>query len=204
MPDWWLSTWQQALHLARQLAQRVAEVEGRTHVATEWKLRDTAIALGGGPELHVNGRLDLILAAAPPGASALPDDAWIVDYKTGNRKPLSLKKLGTGDGLQLALYALALHQLGTRAIGVSLLTPDLTLAKAQLTLADLQAQGWLWQGLRAMQENGVFGMRGGLRDEFTYRSDYPLATLAIDSEVLAEKWMLTHPDFAGADGEDLA
>ena len=204
MPDWWLSTWQQALHLAEQLAQRVAEVEGRTHVATEWKLRDTAITLGNGAELHVNGRLDLILAAAPPGTSPLPDDAWIVDYKTGNRSPLSVKKLWLGDGLQLALYALALHQLGARGIGVSLLTPDLTLAKAQLTLADLEAQERLWQGLHAMQESGVFGMRGALRDEFSYRGDYPLATLAIDPEVLAEKWTQSHPAFAGDTGEESA
>ncbi len=204
LPDWWLSTWQQALHLAGQLAQRVAEVEGRTHLATEWKLRDTAIALGNGAELHVNGRLDLILAAAQPGAAPLPDDAWIVDYKTGNRNPLSLKKLGIGDGLQLALYALALHQLGARAVGVSLLTPDLTLTKAQLTLADLEAQNRLWKGLHAMQESGVFGMRGGLRDEFAFRGDYPLATLAIDPEVLAEKWALTHPEFAGDTGEEPA
>jgi hypothetical protein len=51
-----------------------------------------------------------------------------------------------------------------------------------------------------MQESGVFGMHGALREEYGHRRDYPLATLAIDGEVLAEKWTLTHPDFA--DGED--
>ena len=52
-----------------------------------------------------------------------------------------------------------------------------------------------------MQESGVFGMRGALRTEFGFRGDYPLATLAIDEEILAEKWSLTHPDFADAEDE---
>ena len=129
------------------------------------------------------GRIDLILTGAP-----VPDDAWIVDYKTGNRKPLTAGKLPTGDGLQLALYALALN-----ARGVSLLTPALDLT-VQLTLADLLAQPRLWRGLLRMQEEGVFGMRGRLRDEFAFRGDYPLATLAIDQGVLDEKWALTHRD----------
>ena len=190
-PDWWLSAWQQALHIAERLAQRVAAVEGRTHLATEWKLADTAILLGDGAQLHVNGRIDLILTTAPT-----PDDAWIVDYKTGNRKALTTKKLSGGDGLQLALYALAL-----RARGVSLLTPALDLAGPQLTLADLTAQAWLWRGLHRMQETGVFGMHGSLRDEFAFRGDYPLATLAIDEGVLDEKWALTHPDLTTAEDE---
>jgi hypothetical protein len=55
-----------------------------------------------------------------------------------------------------------------------------------------------------MQERGVFGMLGGLRDEFAFRGDYPLATLAIDPEVLEEKWALTHPNFAEDAGEEPA
>ncbi len=196
MPEWWLSAWQQALHIAERLVQRIAEVEGRTHLATEWTFADTAIPLGEGAPLHVHGRVDLILATSPA-----PDDAWIVDYKTGNRKPLTEKKLRAGDGLQLALYALALHQLGAYTVGVSLLTPDLALTAPQLTLADLTAQTPLWRGLRAMQERGVFGMRGPLRSEFSFNADYPLATLAIDETVLEEKWAMTHPDFAGVEEE---
>ena len=53
-----------------------------------------------------------------------------------------------------------------------------------------------------MQESGVFGMRGALREEYGFRRDYPLATLAIDEEILAEKWTLTHPDFASAEEEE--
>ena len=184
MPDWWLSAWQQALHVAARLAQRVAAVGSRTHLATEWTLADTAIPLGGGAALHVHGRVDLLLTNAPA-----PDGAWIVDYKTGNRKPLTVKKLRGGDGVQLALYALAL-----RAQGVSLLTPDLALDSPQLILDDLTAQSRLWRGLHRMQESGVFGMLGALRDEFSFRGDYPLATLGIDEAILDEKWTRTHPD----------
>ena len=183
-PDWWLSAWQQALHIAGRLAQRVAAVASRTHLATEWTLADTAIPLGDGAALHTHGRADLLLTTAPTSK-----DAWIVDYKTGNRKPLTEKKLRGGDGVQLALYALAL-----RANGVSLLTPDLALESPQLTLDELTAQSRLWRGLHRMQESGVFGLRGALRDEFAFRGDYPLATLAIDEAVLDEKWTRTHPD----------
>ena len=188
-PEWWLSAWQQALHIAERLAARTAAVEGRTHLATEWKFDDTAIPLGNDDALHVHGRVDLILATTPAA-----EDAWIVDYKTGHRKALSAKKLSTGDGLQLALYALALHERGAREVGASVLTPDLELAP-QLTLADFTAEASLWRGLFEMQQRAVFGMRGPLRSEFSFNADFPLATLAIDEEVLEQKWTLTHPDF---------
>ncbi len=197
LPDWWLSAWEQALPISGQLAERIAGVAGRTHLATEYSLpRDLAVALGDGAKLYVHGRIDLILATSPS-----PDDAWIVDYKTGDRKPLRADKLGTGDGLQLALYALALRELGTRTVGVSLLTPGLALDAPQLGLTELAAQAPLWRGLHRMQETGVFGMHGAIRDEYAFRGDYPLATLAIDEEILAEKWRLTHPDFAEEDAE---
>ena len=99
-----------------------------------------------------------------------------------------------------ALYALAFHQLGARSVGVSVLTPALELDRPQLTLDDLKAQEPIWRGLRHMQESGVFGMRGRLRDEFAFHGDYPLATLAIDEDVLAEKWGRTHRELS--DGED--
>ncbi len=197
LPDWWLSTWEQALPISRQLAERIASVGGRTHLATEYALpHDLAVAPGDGAMLFVNGRIDLILATSPS-----PHDAWIVDYKTGDRKALRASKLGTGDGLQLALYALALRELGTPTVGVSLLTPGLALDAPQLRLDDLAAQAPLWRGLHRMQETGVFGMHGAIRDEYAFRGEYPLATLAIDPEVLADKWARAHPGLASEDAE---
>ena len=195
LPDWWASAWEQALGIALPLAESVAAVAGRTHTAAEWKFDDIAIPVGTGA-LHIRGRIDLLLTT-----SAALEDAWLVDFKTGQRKGLSLAHLAGGDGVQLALYALALRAAGARAVGLSLLTPGAPLDAPQLTLADLDTLAPLWRGLWQMQESGVFGMRGALREEYGYRRDYPLATLAIDEEILTEKWTLTHPDFASAEEE---
>ena len=85
---------------------------------------------------------------------------------------------------------------------MSVLTPTLELDQPQLTLDDLAAQQPIWRGLRQMQESGVFGMRGRLRDEFTFCGDHPLATVAIDEDVLEEKWARTHPDLTAGDDEE--
>ena len=196
LPDWWASTWEQALGIALPLAESVAAVADRTHTAAEWKFDDTAIPIAGGA-LHIRGRIDLLLTT-----SAALEDAWLVDFKTGQRKGLSLARLTAGDGVQLALYALALRAAGARAVGLSLLTPGAPLDAPQLTLAALDTVAPLWRGLWQMQESGVFGMRGALREEYGFRRDYPLATLAIDEEILAKKWTLTHPDFASAEEEE--
>ena len=195
LPDWWASAWEQALGIATPLAGSIAQVAGRSHAAAEWKFEDTAIPLAGGA-LHIRGRIDMILTT-----DASLADAWLVDFKTGNRKPLRAKDLAAGDGVQLALYALALRAAGAREVGLSLLTPGAALDAPQLALADLDALDGLWRGLLRMQESGVFGMRGALREEYGFRRDYPLATLAIGEEILAEKWTLTHPDFATAEDE---
>ena len=195
LPDWWASAWEQALGIATALAQSVARVEGRSHAAVEWKLPESPLPLEAGA-LHIRGRIDLLLTT-----SASIEDAWLVDYKTGNRAALRTKDLARGDGVQLALYALALREAGARSVGLSLLTPGAALDAPQLALADLDALGGLWRGLFKMQETGVFGMRGALREEYGFRGDYPLATLAIDEEILAEKWTLTHPDFGDESDE---
>ncbi|MEO8351886.1 MAG: PD-(D/E)XK nuclease family protein, partial [Chthoniobacteraceae bacterium] len=217
-PDWWTSVWQQAARMANLLADRLAEAGDHTHLATEWSFGSTAIALDDDRRLHLRGRMDLILANALAEGGAFPTKVWIIDYKTGGKSSLAPKeklegvarraalaaRLRKGDGLQLALYALAAHHFGATTIGVSLLTPELELTAPQLTLEDLApaAQEQLWSGLHRMQESGVFGMRGPLRDEFSFGNPHPLATLAIDPGLLAEKWERTHPGLAGVE-EDL-
>jgi hypothetical protein len=39
-------------------------------------------------------------------------------------------------------------------------------------------------------------MLGELRSEFTFTGTYPLATLAIDRDLLKQKWERTHSAFA--------
>jgi hypothetical protein len=203
LPDWWTATWQQAKIIALALARRVATVRGPTHLATEWRLADTAIPIADSATLHVHGFIDLLLAPGPA-----PEGAWIIDYKTGDEDSLTPKKadslsdriakvahnLRRADGLQLALYALALPQ----AQGVSRLTRELPLDQPQLTPAEVgvAAQRDLWLGLCRMQDTAIFGAKGKLRDDYSFAPDLPLATLRIDASVLAEKWTRTHPRLA--------
>jgi hypothetical protein len=139
-----------------------------------------------------------------------------VDYKTGKRSSLRssqwksteeirqgvLGKFLKGDGVQVALYALALHQLGADDIGISLLARGLDLSAPQLTLPEIAGHDDFWRELASMQRTGVFGMRGYIRSEFGFTGDYPLATLAIDYDLLETKWPLTHPGFSTRDLAD--
>ena len=195
LPDWWASAWEQALGIAATLAESVAHMEGRTHAAAEWNFDETAVPLEGGA-LRIHGRIDLLLTT-----TASLDDTWLIDYKTGQRAALKLGDIARGESVQLALYALALRAAGARAVGLSLLAPGISLDAAQLNVAHLDALDPLWGVLLRMQETGVFGMHGPLRHEFGFRRSHPLATLAIDEEILAEKWGLTHPGFADAEEE---
>jgi hypothetical protein len=221
LPDWWISTWQFALYLANSFVSRVAQAEAWRHAGTEWSLRELpAIPVNGGEGLKLRGRIDLILAQSAPKTDrfdGLP--LWVVDYKTGKRKSLRppsgkseeeisdfvLKQFLRGDGIQVALYALALQQLGAQDVGVSLLAPGLDLGAPQLELRQIKAHPRIWRELAEMQRSGVFGMRGLIRSDFAFTGDYPLATLPIDKDLLETKWVLTHPAFAMDDsGEDEA
>jgi hypothetical protein len=136
----------------------------------------------------------------------------VIDYKTGRQRSFNLrelrrnespeeklrKQLADGKGVQLALYALALHALGASSVQLTLLTPTGEL-EPQFDLADALAQQDFWDELHRMQETGVFGMLGEVRPEYGVARAYPLATLAIDSDLLKEKWMMIHPAFAIAE-----
>jgi hypothetical protein len=179
LPDWWQSAWQQAESAAAQLATIASAVQGRTHAATEWKLDHVPVPIDHGT-LFVRGRIDLLLSTE----NSLTD-VWLVDYKTGNRKALKLTELASGKGLQLALYALALRASGSRQVGLSLLAAGTTLDVPQVEIGELDMLSDLWRGLLRMQETGIFGMTGALRDEFGFGRAYPLAMLPIDEEILA-------------------
>jgi len=215
VPDWWSSGWSNALALADFLASKLAEVESWPRMAAEWRLESPQLlSLSGGNKLRVYGRIDLILAQTRPSDSKLTGaDVWIVDYKTGSQKPLTppgktpeahaanlRKKLVRGDAIQLGLYGLAARALGAAEIHLSILSLRTELERPQLAMADLAADSDFWNELYRMQETGIFGLRGLIRNEFGFNPDYPLATLPIDKEFLDEKWVLTHSAFA--DDED--
>ncbi len=216
VPDWWASGWSNAFALADCLASKLAEVEDWPQMATEWTLKSPqVVSLNDETKLRLSGRIDLIIAQTKPIDSQVAGaNVWIVDYKTGSVKGLtafgktpearSAKlriKLVRGDAIQLGLYGLAARELGASGINLSILSPRTELDRPQVAIADLAAHVEFWNELYRMQERGIFGLRGLIRNDYGFSPDYPLATLPIDKEFLDEKWVLTHPAFAD-DEED--
>jgi len=200
-PDWWTSGWRNARHLAGKFARQVAATEDWPRLATEWRLGSPqVIRLDSGEELLVRGRLDLILSR-----DERADQIWIVDYKSGEAKPLRSgarelrKQLSAGEGVQICIYALALRG-DFVDICASLLTREADL-EPQVSLDEIVAANELWKEIARMEKTGIFGTLGEIRSEFTFTGDYPLATLPIDKYLLTEKWERTHPAFAKEQGK---
>lgn len=208
LPDWWSSGWSNALYIADCLAAKLSGLSDWSHLAAEWKLDSpTEIPLEAEEALRVRGRIDLILGRGERTDSGLGfSDLWIIDYKTGRQRGFDLrarrkgesaeerfqKQLVDGKGVQLALYALAAHALGAEDARLTLLAMAGEL-ESQFTLADALAQKDFWRALREMQDSGVFGMLGPVHNSFGFARVYPLATLPVDTDLLREKWALTHP-----------
>lgn len=217
LPDWWISGWSNALYLADCLAAKVSNLQDWSEMAVEWSLGSPAlISLGENEKLRVRGRIDLILARGKSNRSQIGyDDLWVVDYKTGRQRGFNLKELRRRDtseqkfrrqlvegrGVQLALYALAVHALGAENVQLTLLSPAEDL-EVQFQLSHVLAQTDFWRELHRMQETGVFGMFGPVHTDFGFVRKYPLATLPIDPDLLNTKWSLTHPAFSIEPGEE--
>jgi hypothetical protein len=215
IPDWWMSGWGNAFALADFLGSKLTESGEWLQMAAEWRLDSRqVISLDGEKKLRVPGRIDLILAQKKPNGSDFSGaDLWIVDYKTGNTKALTVtgspqswyekvrKKLVDGDAIQLGLYGLAARALGAGDVRLTILSQRTDLERKQLGVEILAEHSDFWSELYRMQETGIFGLRGWIRNEFGFNPDYPLAMLLIDKEFLDEKWVQTHPAFA-ADEDD--
>jgi hypothetical protein len=217
LPDWWRSGWSNALYVADCLAAKVSDLHDWSEMAVEWSLgKPSLIPLDENETLRVRGRIDLILARRKSDQSQIGyEDLWVVDYKTGRQRGFSLKELRRKDtperkfrkqliegrGVQLALYALAVHALGAEHVQLTLLSPAEQL-EPQFHLADVVAQKDFWRELRRMQETGVFGMLGTVHSDFGFVRNYPLATLPIDTDLLKAKWGLTHPAFVFEEEEE--
>jgi hypothetical protein len=217
LPDWWTGGWRNAVFLARALADKLAAVTDWPWMATEWTIDvDLTLRVTESAILSLGGRIDLLLARAKPAAGSLAsEELWIIDYKTGakkalttarqdadGRRPALKKKLLDGSALQLGLYALAAGALGVGRTEVSLLSPVVRLLEPQMSGADFCSEGDIFSDLARMQQTGVFGMHGPLRSAYRFTDDYPLATLAIDPDILEQRWELTHPALV-RDEEDL-
>lgn len=211
LPDWWLSGWSNALYIADCLAAKLSGLNDWSHMAVEWPLGTPAeIPVGETQPLRVRGRIDLILGRGEKTEAQMPyPDLWVVDYKTGRQRGFNLKELRRnetstekfrrqlikGKGVQPALYALAVQNLGAADVRLTVLGTQDDLEE-NFRLTDALAQKEFWRELHRMQEQGVFGMFGPVHSEFGFNRPYPLATLAIDPDLLEDKWILTHPAFA--------
>lgn len=207
LPDWWESGWDGALCVAQTLGRILATAKDWPWVATEWRLDAQAIDLGEGNQLLLRGRADLLLGktASAPTSLQIPE-LWILDFKTGNKDALSKglkgeddqraekvrRKVLKGDALQLSLYANAAKQSGAAKIRVSLVSPNLAKAEPQLALEDFEQCRDAFRELARMQATGIFGFKGALRSAYSFTQPYPIATLAIDPEIVDERWEQTH------------
>jgi PD-(D/E)XK nuclease superfamily protein len=217
VPDWWSGGWSNAVFLSRALADKLATVTDWPWMATEWTIDgDLAVKVTESAALFLRGRIDLLLARTEPAAGSLAaKDLWIIDYKTGakkalaatrqdadGRRPALRKKLLDGSALQLGLYALAAGALGAQRTEVSLLSPFVRPLEPQISGADFSSEADIFAELAEMQQTGVFGMHGPFRSAYRFTDRYPLATLAIDPDILEQRWELTHPALV-RDEEDM-
>ena len=217
VPDWWLGGWRNAVYLARALSEKLTAVTDFGWAATEWTIdNDEPLEILPNTSLRFRGRIDLLLSrSAPLNGSLSTDYLWIVDYKTGAKKALSTarqgpdgrraalkKKLLDGSALQLSLYALAAMRLGADVVEVSLLSPLVRPLQPQMSGADFASEAEIFAELGRMQQTGIFGMHGSLRSAFRFTEAYPLATVAVDPDILEQRWELTHPALV-RDEEDI-
>lgn len=196
IPDWWISGWLNARYLARHLGAKIAGATGWKWMTAEYAVgRNGAVRIDDHVELQLHGRIDLLLAQND-AADFAGQTLWIVDYKTGTTKEVKDTDLHDalvkGTALQLGLYALTLRALGAREVGASILSSAVRKVAPQLSAADLAPHTAVFADLAAMQQTGLFGMKGELRPAFGFSTAYPLATLPIDDEILEDKWQRTH------------
>jgi hypothetical protein len=215
LPDWWESGWEGALCLAQTLGRILSTAKDWPWLAAEWRLDAQAIDFGENNQLLLRGRADLLLGktASAPNSLEMPE-LWIIDFKTGNRDALSKglreeddqrgekvrRKVLKGDALQLSLYANAAHQLGAAKVRVSLVSPNLAKVEPQLGLEDFEQCRDAFRELARMQATGIFGFKGALRNAYSFTQPYPIATLAIDPEIVDERWEETHRALAVESG----
>jgi hypothetical protein len=197
VPDWWSSGWLNARYLARHLGAKIRAATEWNWMATEWAVgREGAVKIADDVKLQLRGQIDLVLAQND-ASSFVGQKLWIVDYKTGSDRELKTSDLHDnlvrGTPLQLALYALAMRELGAAEVSVSIISLAIKNAAPQLSVVDLAPHIEVFADLAEMQRTGIFGMKGEIRPAFGYSSPYPLATLPIDNDILEDKWALTHP-----------
>ncbi len=199
VPPLWLAVWQEALGVALDFVQHMAAITPFSYLRQEVALAaDLSVQLPTGGVLALKGRMDAVLSVKPwvINDKERANPLWVIDLKASQRRKLTAYNMQKGYGLQLALYALALHAQGAESVGLSLLGADAQpLVVPQMDLEGLRGLTGLWQVMERIAFCGVLGDRG--ENDFDSISDaYPLATLRVDKRILERKWALTHPEIA--------
>ncbi len=198
VPDWLMAQLNEAAEAGDQFIDRLGNIDGWSHLASERSLPETGFALlSDGTRMPIQGRMDLLLANGRVSDlgrdDAWPADAsaWIIDFKTGSgARPLTSRNFAKGYGLQVGLYAKALVGLGCQNVAMSIARPGSAVGP-QIDQEDLVAAEALWQEIAAIHKSGVVGQIGELRSDFAFKGNYPHATLRVDPAVLEGKRALT-------------
>ena len=207
MPPLWLAVWQEALSVALGFVRHMAAVTSFPYLRQEVALASgLSVQLPTGGVLVLRGRMDAVLSVKPwvmNDKEAIANSLWVIDLKSSQRRKLTAYNMQKGYGLQLALYALALHAQGAESVGLSLLGADAqSFEGPQMDLEGLRGFTGLWHVLERIAFCGILGDRG--ENAFDSLSNpYPLATLRVDKRILEKKWALTHPEIA-TPGQDEA
>lgn len=187
----WHEQWGVAQQQALNLADLVSNTFQELSLATEYPLPEGARwTAADGASISLSGRIDALLVDHPehPGA------VWVIDFKTGGDSALKQKKLSDGEGLQLVLYGGALSDVWQCRVNLTLVKPGDQSIEAQLALGPGEDPSGTLAGLARIGRTGRVGFAGRLRSEYAYVGDYPIAFIAPPSEIVASKWIQTHPN----------
>ena len=176
--------------IATALLAKVGRMDRARFVGVEVRVPEgTALALGGGGgELTLSGRMDLVLLDRPEWAGA---EAEIVDFKTGSDQALTAVRMARGASLQLGLYLAAVRTLGVATARVWLLKPDAG-EPSGITLGELDAA--LTAPLAQLGRHLATGHYGALtpdRSDYSHGFEWPLACPPVPHAVLVEKFART-------------
>ena len=197
---WWKHVWGQARSITLGLGATLGPELAGKKILTEVPLpSDLYVALPGCAveDFKLQGKIDLLLiepASTPVDAPQLDLTGcacWIVDFKTGSAKKVGAKSFGEGNGIQIALYGLAVRARGAATTALSLHTFDTPLVP-QATIDDLLAETDTFRVLDTMHRCGIFGQSPSGENDYSFQPEQPITTRLISSAILEGKWALVH------------
>jgi hypothetical protein len=195
MPDIWLYEWEKTRRSALNTIDCVLQQTDGCFYFSEISLpKPTCIHLPNHQSLSLSGRIDLLVLKDHLFFTQNPQaEALVIDFKTGDQGgPLVTPQ---GKGLQVALYALALQAWGYRQnvrFAIVHASPSYSTLKIQ-SINALEELFPLWNVIHQIDSTGIIGQHEPIRSKYVFAGQLPLATTAIDPEILIKKWNLTHP-----------